>query len=157
MGNKKEMREQLLRHLEGGQAFTPISDFLEEVSYKRVGERPTGLPYSFYEVFYHIRYAQKDILDYCTAEDYTNPNWPSDYWPSDKEPASKSEWKELKKAFFEERKKLADFIADTDNDLMKPVKHSEDKTLLRELMLVIEHNAYHTGQLAVILRLLGLH
>lgn len=150
------IKNQLIKHLNGGEAFTPIGKFVEEISYHKLGVRPQGLPYSFYEVFYHIVYAQKDILDFCTAQKYTHPNWPEEYWPNKQKPESKEDWESLKESFFKDRKQLIDFVTDS-SDILEPVKNGDDQTLLRELLLVIEHNAYHTGQLALILRLLGLH
>jgi len=153
---QKLLKEQLLRHLNGGEAFKNVENLLEDISYKKTGERPVGLPYSFYEVFYHMVYAQKDILNFCLAESYVMPSWPKDYWPAEKKAETKEEWKSLVSDFFEDRKKLVAFIEDENTDLMQVVKHGEQQSVLRELMLVVEHNAYHTGQLAIILRLLGL-
>jgi len=150
-------REQLVKHLMGGEAFMPIDKVLEEVSFDRIGDRIHGLPYSFYEVFYHITYAQKDILDYIISDSYRVPKWPEAYWDDKKALETENEWEQLKSRFFKERQALADYILDENNDLHKPVKNSKDHTLLRELLLVIEHNAYHTGQLILLLRLLGDH
>ncbi len=150
-------RAQLVKNLMGGEAFMPIDKVLKEVSFDKIGERLHGLPYSFYEVFYHITYTQKDILDYITLDDYKTPKWPEDYWDKKRSPKTKEEWEELKSNFFKERQDLAAYILNENNDLNKPVKNSEDHTLLRELLLVVEHNAYHTGQLILLLRLLGDH
>ena len=135
----------------------PVDDLLEKVKFKKVGERPVGLPYSFYEVFYHMVYAQKDLLDFCTASSYKIPNWPRDYWPPEKTAHSKQDWQALKSDFFEDREALSAFILESDTDLLSTAKHGTKQSVLREIMLVIEHNAYHTGQLVVIARLLGLH
>ena len=151
------MKEQLVKHLQGGEAYLSLANFLDEIPYDKVGKRPGSLPYSFYEVFYHIAYAQKDIIDYCIAEGYKSPNWPDDYWPDIQFPETEEDWEELKADYFECRKDFEDFIMDPENRLMQPVKNGEEHSLLRELMLVIEHTSYHTGQLLVILRLLGLH
>ncbi|WP_026755268.1 DinB family protein [Sediminibacter sp. Hel_I_10] len=156
MTNEQALRHIVIKHLEGGAAFSNISKFLEAIDFEKLGERSYGLPYSFYELFYHIRFAQKDILDYCAADAYTSHDWPDDYWPREQSPENNEAWESLKSSFFTERKKLADFIGDEQNDLLKPVKHSENHTLIRELLLVIEHNSYHIGQLAMLLRLQGL-
>ena len=150
-------RAQLVKNLMGGEAFMPIDKVLKEVSFDKIGERLHGLPYSFYEVFYHITYTQKDILDYITLDDYKTSKWPEGYWDKKRSPKTKEEWEELKSNFFKERQDLAAYILNENNDLNKPVKNSEDHTLLRELLLVVEHNAYHTGQLILLLRLLGDH
>ena len=150
-------RAQLVKHLKGGEAFMPIDKVLGEVSFDGIGKRMSGLPYSFYEVFYHIAYAQKDILDYIISDEYTAPKWPDAYWDNKNAPKSETEWEQLKSKFFKDRQDLVDCILDEKNDLNKPVKNSEDHSLLRELLLVIEHNAYHTGQLVLLLRLLSDH
>lgn len=152
------IKKQLIKHLQGGEAFMPVSKMLEEVTFEQVGKRPEGLPYSFYEIFYHITYAQGDILNFCVSENYKNPNWPNDYWPQNQQPKSKSDWEELQKKYNENLNSLISFLQYETSVLDKPVKNGkENHTLIRELLLVIEHTAYHTGQLLIVLRLLNLH
>lgn len=157
MNADKQTREQLVRHLEGGLAFVSIESFLDAVPFDLVGERPPGLPYSFFEVFYHMTFAQKDILEYSTAKVYNKSKWPDDYWPDSEEPESEGEWEDLKVQYFEDRNHLKEYILDENNNLNKPVQNSKEHSLLREIFLVVEHTAYHTGQLLVIQRLLGVY
>lgn len=157
MNSEKTIKQQLLKHLKGGEAFLALDDFVEKMPYFQLGIVPENLPYSFFQVFWHMRYAQKDILDFCNAEVYTEVSWPKDYWPESAAPASEKEWKNLKTKFFEEREQLAEFISDEYNGLLDKAKHGGGQSLLRELMLVIEHNAYHTGQLLLIMRLLKVY
>lgn len=147
-------REQLVQQLEGGQAFLKIEDLLSEVAFKDLGERPSGLPYSFYEQFFHMRVSQFDILDFVRNPDYEPMEWPEDYWPLHQAPKTEEDWEKLKKAFFKERDEIMNLILDESNGLTKPFEHGEGQTLLREALLVLQHNAYHTGQLAIIFRLL---
>ncbi len=151
------IREQLVKHLNGGEAFLPVDKMLENIPFEKTGVRPEHLPYSFYELFYHMWFAQKDILNYCKAETYESQSWPNEYWPPVKGPDTEAQWNELKQAFFQNRKELSKYLLDPSNDLLKPVRKGTEHSLLREIMLVIEHNAYHTGQLLVILRSLGLY
>lgn len=153
----KAQRDQLVKHLEGGMAFVSIENFLDNIPFEHVGVRPAGLPYSFYEIFFHIAFAQKDILEYTVSGDYKAANWPDDYWPSKTAPANTEEWEELKAEYFEDRRIFKEFILDLKNDLNAPVKNSEEHILLREIFLVVEHTAYHTGQLLLIQRLLGVY
>lgn len=155
--NSSETRKRLAKHLKGGEAFMPIDDFIENMPFEKLGERPAGLPYSFFEIWYHMRYAQKDILDFCLAESYTTPNWPDDYWPDSTKPENEATWAKLKKDYFKERGQFASFILNEENELLAPVKNGQDQSLLREVLLVIEHTAYHTGQLLIISRLLGVY
>ncbi|MFN4763093.1 DinB family protein [Gillisia sp. Q332] len=152
-----EIRKQISKHLEGGAAFMPVEEMLKNIKFDKLGERPGKLPYSFYELFYHIKFAQKDILDYCTAEKYESHHWPDEYWPKEKAPASQVDWKQLKADYFAERHQLSDFLLNPENDLLTPVRKGTNHSLLREILLVIEHTAYHNGQLLILLRQLGLY
>lgn len=152
-----KIRDQLARHLKGGEAFMPVDEMLKEIKFENLGERPNNLPYSFYELFYHIWFAQLDILNYCIAEIYLEHEWPDSYWPENPAPDTEAEWFELQQAYISDRQKLCDFLLNPENDLMKPVRTGTEHSLLREILLVIEHSAYHSGQLLIILRHLGLH
>jgi len=153
----KDQKLQLIKHLKGGEAFASIDTFIDKIPFDRLGERPHNLPYSFYELFYHIVFAQKDILEYSISGDYKTSNWPDDYWPKEQAPETPEEWEKLKNDYFDDRDILEKFLLDPRNDLNLPVRNSKNHTLLREMLLVIEHTAYHTGQMLIILRLMGLY
>lgn len=150
------MRNQLAKQLKGGEAFQSIDHFLDQIPFDKLGVRPNKLPYSFYELFYHIAFAQKDILEFVVADVYQTPRWPTDYWPKKQAPKDENQWENLVSDYRKSRQELIDFVQNEENDLSKPVKNGAEETLLREVLLVLEHTAYHTGQLVIILRLLGL-
>lgn len=152
-----DQKKQLVKHLKGGEAFVSIETFIDKIPFEQLGKRPYNLPYSFYELFYHIVFAQKDILEYSISGDYKTSKWPEDYWPKASAPESPDTWQKLKKDYFDDRSILENFILDPKNDLNILVRNSEKHTLFRETLLVIEHTAYHTGQMLMILRLLGLY
>ncbi|MTI89415.1 MAG: DinB family protein [Balneolaceae bacterium] len=149
-----QLRERLVSQLEGGQAYLPIEELLDHIDFEDLGVRPAGLPYSFYEQFFHLRVAQYDIYDFSVNPDYTPQAWPEDYWPLDHAPETEEEWEELKQAFFKERNQFIQLILDERNDLYEPFPHGDGQNLLREAVLLLEHNSYHIGQLAIITRLL---
>jgi uncharacterized damage-inducible protein DinB len=151
-----QLREQLVKHIKGGEAFTTIDSMLDKIPYTRLGETPGELPYSFYQLFYHIRFAQRDILVFCYDAAYTPPKWPEGYWPDTKAPRNEQDWESLKKAYFKERNELCTLIMDPSQDLITPFTQGSGQNLLREALLVIEHSAYHTGQLLILLRLMDL-
>lgn len=159
MAEQKILRKRLANHLKGGEASMPISEVLEKITFEDLNTRPYSLPYSFYELFFHIVFTQKDIVKFTCSEDYTAPKWPDYYWPKEKACKNREAWEHLKSDYFSDRERLQKFILDEANVLDKPVKNAkkEEQTLLREILLVIEHTAYHTGQLIVLLRLLNLH
>lgn len=158
MSETKLIKERLSKHLYGGEAFMPLIDMLKIISFEDVNTRPSNLPYSFYELFFHVVFAQKDIVKFTCSDDYTEPKWPDYYWPKEKICRSEEEWINLKVEFLTDRERLKNFMINDENSLTQTVKNGKDEqTLLREILLVIEHTAYHTGQMMIILRLLNLH
>lgn len=151
------MKKQLINHLKGGNAFMPVDEMLPKIKFRDIGKRPAGLPYSFYELFYHIRFTQLDILQYCRDKDYREHSWPADYWPSQQTSDNEEAWEDLKAKYFKEREELADLILSKDIELSDSVPSNKNHTYFREILLVIEHTSYHSGQLLILLRLLGLH
>lgn len=155
MQEQEQIKNQLVAHLKGGEAFVPLEELLKFIPYGYLGKRTGNLPYSFYEIFFHIWYTQKDILNYCLDENYKLPEWPRDYWPETHTPKNIDSWADLKNKYFEDRDKLIKLIQDPSTDLLATIGQGKKHSLLREILLVIEHSAYHTGQLLVILREIG--
>ena len=151
---ENELRNRLVQHLKGGNAFTPVDKLIEKMPFHQLGIVPEGLPYSFYQLFYHIWHAQHDILTYCLSDDYQAPEWPDDYWPGKTAPENEREWQQLVSRYFNDREALSDLIQDVSNDLLRAFLQNPNHNLFREVQLVIEHTAYHIGQLYVIYRLL---
>lgn len=152
-----DLRQRLIAHIEGGEAFLNIEHVLDRIPFDRLGERPPGMPYSFYEQFYHICVAQKDLLEYSLDSFYASGDWPEDFWPDNVVPADRTEWEGLKETYFSDRKAFQELLKDLENDLHEPFRNGSGHTLFRQAMLLIEHGAYHTGQLWAIMRSLGLH
>lgn len=148
------IRTQLGQHILGGNAFKKLEDILEEFPFEQLGKQIEGLPYTFWQQFEHMRITQKDILDFSTNENYKELKWPADYWTKDFAPTDREEWEQNKKRFFRDRDMLLSLIQDAGAELSAPFDHGGGQTLFREGLLVLEHNAYHTGQLAILSRLI---
>ncbi|WP_026451939.1 DinB family protein [Aequorivita capsosiphonis] len=158
MSEEKFIREQLVKPLEGGEAFMPLTEMLKKISFEDINTRPDNLPYSLYELFFHIVFTQKDIVKFTCSDDYTEPKWPDYYWPKEKICRNEEEWETLNAEYLTDRERIKTFLLNKENKLTKPVKNGKDEqTLLREVTLLIEHTAYHTGQMLILMRLLNLH
>ena len=149
----KYLREQLADQILGGNAFIKIEDVLGMVDFNQLGKQFAGLPYTFWQQFEHIRITQLDILSFSKNEDYRALEWPKDYWPKAPAPDSREQWESTKKSFFKDREAFLQWVLDQNNDLSRPFDHGEGQTLFREALLILEHNAYHTGQLLILARL----
>jgi hypothetical protein len=119
------------------------------------GRRPAGLPYSAWQLVEHLRLTQHDILEFCRNPDYVEPHWPGDYWPATDAPPSSAAWDESLAGFRLERDALKLVANDAALDLFAKIPHGSGQTYFRELLLIVDHNAYHLGQLVAVRRLLG--
>jgi hypothetical protein len=113
------------------------------------------MPHSVWELVEHLRIAQWDILDFSRNPDYAHLDWPKDYWPPTPAPADDAAWEESIAAFHRDLKAMQDLIADPSTDLYAKIPWGDGQTILREALLVADHNAYHLGQIVAVRQMLG--
>lgn len=156
MGAASGFTKELRALLEGENAHTGFDDAISGLPTELRGKRPKGLPYSAWELLEHMRIAQNDILEFSRDPDYESPEWPEGYWPSTPEPPNARAWNESIRRFREDREAMLDLVErSSPEDLVKPFAHGSGQTLLREVLLVADHTAYHLGQFIALRRLLG--
>jgi len=119
------------------------------------GARPAGAPHSAWELLEHMRIAQNDILLFSKSAKHVSPQWPEGYWPPAEAPKRKSQWGESVKAFRADLAAFERLLFNPRKDLYEPFPWGEGQTLLREALLIADHNAYHLGQLVLVRRLLS--
>lgn len=119
------------------------------------GQRPDGLPHSIWEIVDHMRRTQHDLLEFCRNTDYHEPNWPDDYWPSTAVPASNAAWDGCIAEYRRDNAALSALTVDTARDLMATIPHGTGLTYLRTILVAIDHNSHHVGQIILVRRLLG--
>lgn len=155
MSDDTALRQQLARGIDWQEAHasfdTAVADFPAELR----GVVPAGLPYSGWQLVEHIRRTQADILEFCVGAHYEEKMWPKDYWPQAAAPPSHKAWEESIEAVRRDRAALATMTTTTKTNLTAPVPNGDGQTYLREILLVIDHTAYHVGELVVLRRLLG--
>jgi uncharacterized damage-inducible protein DinB len=149
------VRELLARALAWGDAHATFDDAVADIPADRRGGQPDKVPYSPWQLLEHLRITQRDILDFCVNAKYQEMKWPDDYWPASTSPPSPGAWDQSVRAFKEDRQALQRLAADPAIDLEARIPHGSGQTYLRELVLVIDHSAYHVGQLVLVRRLLG--
>ena len=118
------------------------------------GAKPAGAPHSAWELLEHMRLAQEDILDFSRNPEYRERTFPEDYWPATAAPPSEMAWEKSVRQFRKDLKEMQELIAGTKQDLMAKIPHGDGQTLLREALLVADHNAYHLGQLMFLRKML---
>ncbi len=117
------------------------------------GRRPRGLPHSPWELLEHIRLAQRDLLDFCRDPAYVEGDWPAAYWPKSPVPPSPRAWKASLEAVAADREAFQEFVRTTP-DLLAAIPGHAGKTILRSVLLAIDHTSYHVGQLLIARKLL---
>jgi len=155
MSTPDDVREQLLRALQGGSAHPEVTSALEGVPAAARGRSAPGLPHTLWQLLEHLRLAQRDILDFGRRPDHESPAFPKGYWPESEKPPSDPAWGESLAAFYTDLEALQKIVADRNVDLTAPIPHLDGPTWFREVMLVVSHNAYHLGQVVQVRRALG--
>jgi len=155
MSHDSSIREHILDLLRGGNAHSTIERVVQDVPAAARGKRPDKLPYSLWEQLEHIRIAQWDILEFSRNPDHESPSWPDGYWPDSPEPPRDDAWEQSIAQFQSDLHAMQALVEDPDTDLYAPIPHGDGQTILREALLVADHNAYHLGQMVTVRRLLG--
>jgi hypothetical protein len=151
----KQLREHLLELLHGGGAHARFDDAIKDVPEELRGMKPNGLPHSAWMLLEHLRLAQWDILEFCRNSKYKAPKWPEGYWPKTEAPPSTEAWTKSIRQFRKDLKAIEDLVANPKTNLYARIPWGDGQTILREALLVADHNAYHVGQLVDVRRLLG--
>lgn len=150
----QSLREQLLELLAGGGAHAKFDDVIKAIPPDVRGAKPANLPHSPWMLLEHLRIAQRDILEFSRNPKYKSMKWPEDYWPKTEAPPNEKAWDESVKKFRADLKAIEALIEDPKTDLFAPIKWGDGQTILREALLVADHNAYHLAQMVDIRRLL---
>jgi len=149
------LREHLLSLLRGGSAHLDFEKAVAGLPPALRGVKPAGLPHTPWRLLEHLRIAQWDILEFCRDPRHVSPPFPDGYWPNGDAPPDAGAWDKSVNSFRADLRAMQELVAAPSTDLFTPLAHGEGQTVLREALLVADHNAYHLGQLVVVRRLLG--
>ena len=147
--------ENLIDLLKKGNAHASLDDALKNITFNLLGKRPCDLPYSIWQLTEHIRITQWDLLEFSRDKNHQSPEWPEGYWPKETEPASGDQWEECLKQINSDRNAFIDLLNNAGENLYIPFKHGAGQSLLKEALVLADHNSYHTGEIVVLRRLLN--
>lgn len=154
MSESKALREHVLSLLRGRGAHADLDAAIAEFPAPLRGKKPPGAPHTAWQLLEHIRIAQWDILEFSRNPGHISPKWPEGYWPDADAPPDARAWDHSVAKTRADLKAMQDLMADSKSDLFAKIPHGEGQTLLREALLVADHNAYHVGQLVMLRRML---
>jgi len=149
----KALIAELANLLQGGGAHVSFKDALKGLPAEMRGVVTNDLPYSIWQIVEHIRIAQWDMLEFSKDGAHESPKWPDGYWVKEPAPPSDAAWRKSVKQIESD---LEEFVSLMEKaDLYAKIPHGSGQTILREALQIADHNAYHTADIVVIRRLLG--
>ncbi|MDX6385085.1 MAG: hypothetical protein QOK48_2658 [Blastocatellia bacterium] len=152
-GNLQSLRDHLLSLLRGANAHLSFDDFDAGFPANICGRRVEGLPYTAWQVLEHMRIAQWDILEFCRDAKHVSPEWPEGYWPKAEQLGDAQLWQDSGRQFRADLKQMEELVSDQSTNLFAAIPHGSGQTILREALLVADHNSYHLGVLVLLGRL----
>jgi hypothetical protein len=152
--HEQSLRKHLLELLAGGSAHAKFDDVIKGLPPKLRGAKPANFPHTAWMLLEHLRLAQRDILDFSRNPKHVSPPWPSGYWPKTEAPPNAAAWNKSIQQFRRDLKAMQALVANRKTDLFARIPWGDGQTILREALLVADHNAYHVGQLVLLRRLL---
>jgi len=155
MDSDARLREQLLQLLSGRNAHLTFEMAVKDFPMNQINTRPPSVPYSPWQLLEHIRIAQWDILEFTRDPDHVSPEWPTGYWPPENAEADAVAWQATLAALRADMRALEELVRNPDVNLYADLPHAEGYTVLREIMLVADHSAYHIGEFAILRQVMG--
>jgi hypothetical protein len=148
------LREHLSKLLQWEDAHADFASVVKDFPSDLAGKKIPEIPYTAWQLIEHLRIAQGDILEFCRNSKHVSPEWPEGYWPTAESPPGKDSWQRSVNAFRKDLKSMEKLVEDPSTDVFAKIPHGQGQTILREVLLVADHNAYHLGQLMLVRRLL---
>jgi hypothetical protein len=155
MNHDELLREHLAWLLREGHAHLTFDQAVANLPRDFRARHVAGIPHSPWQLLEHLRICQWDILEFSRNPDHESPEFPAGYWPSSVEPPEPPAWEDSCEAFRQDLASMIRLVSDPATDLYAPIPHGQGQTILREALLVADHNAYHLGQLVVVRQALG--
>jgi hypothetical protein len=152
MDNINSLRQHLISLLTRSEAHVDARTELKDFPANLYGSKPKGAPHTPWQLLEHMRIAQWDILRFSVDSKHKSPKFPEGYWPKTEAPSSSAAWEGSAKMFFADLEEVCALVNDRKHDLFAPIPHGKGQTLLRQVLLVADHNTYHLGQLVLLRR-----
>ncbi|HEV8631697.1 MAG TPA: DinB family protein [Thermoanaerobaculia bacterium] len=154
-GGDAALRAQLRDLLTSPHAHLPLEEVLVGLPAALRGAHPPGQPHTLWRLLEHMRLAQRDIVEFSRHADHVSPQWPEGYWPAAEAPPDDAAWERSLQGVRDDLQRFLALLTDPVSDLFAAFPWGKGQTLLREALLIADHNAYHVGQMVTLRQLLG--
>ena len=155
MSQGSALRGQLVHLLKGGGAHVHFEDGLDGFPANLRGTFAKGLPHTAWQLLEHVRIAQWDILEFSRNARHVSPDFPGGYWPKTPAPSNEADWENSVAQFRRDLAAMVRLVNDSRTNLFRKIPHGDKQTILREALVLADHNSYHLGQLVYLRRALG--
>lgn len=153
---RKKLINELTSLIKGGNAHVTLEEAVAGIPPHLRTVIPDSLPYSIWQLLEHIRIAQQDIVEFSVSKNYKNLAWPDDYWPQPTDAVTDEQWTQTIQEINEKQQRFFDLLQDEERDLFSPLSWGSGQNIVREAMLIADHNSYHTAEIVVARRLLNI-
>lgn len=150
MADDTILREQLLQLLDGRNAHQNFEDAVAEFPLQAINARPPNVSYTPWHLIEHLRIAQWDILEFIRDPNHVSPRWPEGYWPAREAETDRQGWARTIASFLSDLQAMKSIVRDPGTDLTAEIAHAPGYTVLREVLVLADHNAYHIGEFAIL-------
>ena len=133
-----------------------LDEALADFPMKQINARPPNVSYTFWHILEHIRIAQWDLLEYVRDPKHVSPAWPDGYWPAPDATTDTAGWKRTITAIEKDLVRMDRMLKDPKVDIFAPVPFANNKSVLRCTFLVVDHDAYHLGEFAILRQVMNL-
>jgi hypothetical protein len=154
--NDRSLRDHVVKLLDGGQAHVGMAPTLAKLSFDDLSKKPEGAPWTLWELFEHIRISQWDILEFSRSAEHKSPEFPKGYWPAEPTPKDADAWAQSVASFHRDLAAMRAMVLDPGVDLHTKIAHGDGQTILREALVTADHNAYHLGEMVLLMKMMGL-
>jgi hypothetical protein len=157
MTTDKALRDHVVRLLDGRGAHMSYDEAIAAFPMDKINLKPPNIPYTFWHLLEHLRITQWDILEYVRNPQHESPNWPEGYWPPREQQADETKWADTVRQFRADLQAMKSIVSDPATDLLTPIPHGYGgHTVLREALVLADHNAYHVGEFGILRGVLDL-
>jgi hypothetical protein len=149
------LRDHVLYLLRGGGAHPDFETVVAGLPGELRGASVDGVSHTPWRLLEHMRICQWDILEFSRNAQHVSPEFPDGYWPAGGAPPDENAWDASVDQFRRDMQAMIELVSDPASDLLARIPHGQGQTLLREALLLADHNAWHLGQLVFLRRALG--
>jgi hypothetical protein len=151
----EELKEHLVNSLKGGQASVPVEKALKNINPALRNVKSHEKLHTIWQELEHLRITQEDILQYMIDPNWVSPKWPDGYWPQPVEVITDKIWDNTYNGFLKDLNSVIELTQNQELNILEIIPHTKNHTYLREITIIIEHNAYHIGKIIDIRKALG--